>query len=52
MLYGSELGDELTSENLPYTYDGGHLSEYGAKATAKNFKDPSLYYQVIKQLSE
>lgn len=35
MLYGSELGDELTSENLPYTYDGGHLSEYGTKATAK-----------------
>lgn len=52
MLYGSEFGDDLTSENLPYTYDGGHLSEYGSKAAAKNFKDSPLYNQFIKQLAE
>ncbi|GAB1437895.1 acyltransferase family protein [Providencia sp.] len=52
VLYGSELGDDLTSENLPYTYDGGHLSEYGAKAAAKNFKESTLYNQFMKQLTE
>ncbi|MEX9215105.1 acyltransferase family protein [Providencia rettgeri] len=51
-LYGSELGDDLTPENLPYTYDGGHLSEYGAKAAAKNFKESTLYNQFLKQLSQ
>ncbi len=51
VIYGSREHNDYNEEDLPYTYDKGHLSIIGSLTAAKNFRNSEIYEPFYKALN-
>ncbi len=50
ILYGSNEISDYSDDGLPFTFDEGHLSEYGSVKFAENFKKSKEYTRFTKTI--